>query len=188
MDAHEFETRIYIASTKPLYDEALFKKLYAQVPDYRKKKVDSYSAPKDKCLSLGAGLLLSKALAEAGYDEEELEYSFRESGMPYFKNAPEIQFSLSHSENRVMCGISLSPIGVDVEKKLEKTLGEYQQWTRIESYAKATNTSMADLLGGVTVFNTEFKFLTPDPQDGYIYCVCSDEILNLSQVKTVLFK
>lgn len=188
MDAHNFETRIYIASTKPLYEENLFKKLYATVPDYRKKKVDSYSTPKDKCLSLGAGLLLSKALADAGYDEEELEYSFRESGMPYFKNAPEIQFSLSHSENRVMCGISLNPIGVDVEKVIDKKPVEYQQWTRMESYAKATNTSLADLLGGVTIFNTEFNFMAPDPQDGYIYSVCSDEILNLSQVKTVLFK
>lgn len=188
MEEHVFETRIYIASTKPLYDEALFKKLYATVPDYRKAKVDSYKTPKEKCLSLGAGLLLSKALKDAGFDEEDLEYSFRESGMPYFKNEPEIQFSLSHSENRVMCGISLSEIGVDVEKVLGKKPEEYQQWTKMESYAKATNTRMADLLGGVTKFNTEFKFLAPDPQDGYIYSVCSDEILNLLQVKTVLFK
>ena len=42
-----FETKIYIASVKSLYDKTLFEKLYKTVPEYRRKKIDSYSDIKD---------------------------------------------------------------------------------------------------------------------------------------------
>ena len=121
-----FETKIYIASVKSLYDNTLFEKLYKTVPEYRRKKIDSYSDIKDKCLSLGCGLLLSKALKEASIDENELEYSFKESGMPYFKNHPEINFSISHSEEMVIVALSPDPIGVDVELIKDQKEKDYE--------------------------------------------------------------
>lgn len=183
-----FETCIYIASTNPLFEEKTFKKLYDSVPEYRKRKIDSYANQKEKCLSLGAGLLLSKALKDAGYDEDELEYSFKESGMPYFKDHPEINFSLTHCNQRVMCGISTTQIGVDVEFIADRSPEECRQWTKMESYAKATDISMASLMGGKNTFSSRFHFYHPNPQDGYDYSICSDQVLSTSHIKTVLFK
>ena len=177
------ETRIDIASVKELQDKIIFDKFYKLVPEYRRKKIDNYSGLTDKCLSLGAGLLLSKALKDAGIDENELIYSYRESGMPYFKNNKEIFFSLSHSCERVMCGISSNPIGVDVEFIKDNKNKDYEEWTKTESYAKATDTSLATLLGGKTIFNTEYRFLFPDYKDGYKYAVCSEEFINLNQIE-----
>lgn len=182
-----FETRIYIASTKSLFNPELFEKLYKTVPQYRQSKIDGFSAQKEKCLSLGAGLLLSKALAEAGFDEQELIYSFKESGMPYFKNHPEISFSLSHSEERVMCGISLDPIGVDTEMITDRKEEGLDEWCKIESYAKATDTPMTSLIGGRTKINTEFHFKEVCLDDGYKYYICSDEFIKDSQVKVINF-
>ena len=177
-----FETRIYISSVKFLYDKKEFEKYYKLVPEYRRNKIDSYQTQKDKCLSLGAGLILSLALKEAGLNEDELEYAYKESGMPYFKNCPEVYFSLSHSEEKVMCGISENPIGVDVELIKDGKDDEYSWWTKTESYAKATDTRLATLLDGKTVFNTEFRFKNPEYKDGYKYSVCSEEFINDTQI------
>ena len=57
-----FETKIYVFDTSVLQDESLFKKFYRIVPSFRQKKVDFYKDYKDKCLSLGVGLVLIKAL------------------------------------------------------------------------------------------------------------------------------
>ena len=123
-------------------------------------------------------------MKDAGYDENELEYAYKESGMPYFKNEKEICFSLSHSEERVMCGISSDPVGVDVEFIKDKSM-DYEQWTKTESYAKATDTSLATILNGKTVFNTEFRFLFPDFKDGYKYAVCSEEFISPDKIEFI---
>ena len=36
-------------------------------------------------------------------------------GKPYFPEKPEIHFSLSHAQTHVLCAISDSPVGVDIE-------------------------------------------------------------------------
>ncbi len=183
-----FNTRIFIASAKELSDEKLFRKFYGQVPEYRKKKIDSYSDNKEKRLSLASGILLSKALLYAGYDESDLEYGYRESGMPYFKNEPDLHFSLAKSEERAVCAVSENPVGVDVEFIREKNEKDYEEWTKTESYAKATDTSLAVLLEGKSAFNTEFRFFFPDLKDGYKYAVCSEEFLNESHIEFVKFE
>ncbi|MCR4790596.1 MAG: hypothetical protein K5839_05900 [Treponemataceae bacterium] len=182
-----FETRIYIASTEELQDKSLFDRLYKTVPEYRQKKIDSYTELKDKCLCLGSGLLLSRALKDAGFDESTLEYAYKSSGMPYFINESTINFSLSHSEERVMCGISIDPIGVDVEFVRDNQDKDFEKWVMTESYAKATDTSLILLLNGTTAFNTEFRFKYPDLKDGYKYAVCSEEFINDNQIEKVTF-
>lgn len=182
-----FQTKIYIASTKALFDQKVFDRLYQTVPEYRQKKIDSYGTQKEKCLSLGAGLLLSRALKDAGYDESDMNYGFKESGMPYFKNYPEVCFSLSHSEERVMCGISLEAVGVDTELVSPEKADGLDEWCKMESYAKATDTPMTSLMGGRSIFNTEFRFKEIDLKDGYKYVACSEEFLADSQIVVVDF-
>ena len=132
-------TMVYIASTATLDDEKKFADLYKTVPKYRQAKIDHYSDWKEKKLSLGVGLLLSMALKKAGINESKLELCHDENGKPYFKNRKEIHFSLSHSEERVMCIISDEPVGCDVEYLPGNTETDLESWTKMESFCKATD-------------------------------------------------
>lgn len=75
-----------------------------------------------------------------------------EFGKPYFPDAPDIFFSLSHSSSHALCAISTSPVGADIEstgrrvsKRLisrictESELSEFdftELWTLKESLIK----------------------------------------------------
>lgn len=51
------------------------------------------------------------------YGMEELpEISFGEKGKPYFAGYPEIHFNYSHCQGGILCGVSDSKIGVDIEE------------------------------------------------------------------------
>jgi 4'-phosphopantetheinyl transferase len=110
---NNFETKVYIAKTDELYDDALFGKLYNTVSRQRRAKIDRLRFSKDKCLSLAAELLLIKALRDTGIDSFEIEIS--RGGKPHLKNS-DIFFNLSHSEERAMCVISPYEVGCDTEK------------------------------------------------------------------------
>lgn len=176
------ETRIYIASTKTLEDAETFAALYKTVPKYRQKKIDSYKEAKDKRLSLGVGLLLTRALKEAGIDENSLELYHQDNGRPCFKGHPEIHFSLSHSEERVMCSISELPIGCDVEFITKDTNEETANWTKMECYAKASDTNMMDLISGKKFFSKEYTFKEINKDDGYKYIVCAKQPVEDSMI------
>ncbi|MDD7415841.1 MAG: hypothetical protein SPI86_09015 [Treponemataceae bacterium] len=180
-----FETKIYVFDTSVLQDESLFKKFYRTVPSFRQKKVDFYKDYKDKCLSLGVGLVLIKALKSAGYDIKNLEWAYYENGRPYFKGNEEIQFALSHSHERALCAISVNRIGCDVEFVTPDNETEIEQWTKIESYAKATDLELAYLLSGKTAPDSKFHFKQLELKDGYIYTVCSEEEINDNQVQVL---
>ena len=103
-------------------NKELFYELYSKMPDYRKSRTDSLKLDKDKRLSLGAGVLLCRALSAAGFDGSELNISYGEHGKPYFPEiSDKFQFSLSHSGNMAMCAFSYSddgkavPVGCDIE-------------------------------------------------------------------------
>ena len=106
---------IYSMSTSELLtDEAKFSKLYECVPKQRKAKVDGYRFKKDKALSLAAGLLLKRALQEAGLDGDG-ELGYGQYGKPYPKGAEDVHFSLSHSGEWAVCALSDNPVGCDIE-------------------------------------------------------------------------
>ncbi len=169
------KTAVYIFDTKVLEDKAVFDSQYEKMSDYRKKRIDSYKDEKDKRLCLGTGIALSYALLKAGEDEASLEYAKKESGMPYFKNRSDLHFSLSHSGERAMCAISSKPIGCDVEVFADKADKDTVSWTKIESYAKATDTPLAYLMGNKASMDSAYKFFGFERNDGYVYTVCSKE-------------
>lgn len=106
---------VYVADTDDLKDESRFLRLYLSMPEYRRRKIDAMRFDKDKRLSLGVGLLLSRALRDWGIDcpEPEIGYSIHQK--PFLTQFPNLHFNLSHSEERVMCAISDCEIGCDVE-------------------------------------------------------------------------
>ena len=107
------KNEIYIADTEPLEDVALFEYLYRTLPQARRQKIDRLRRVEDKRLSLGAGVLLSRALAYHGIDT----YTVVESahGKPYLEGCGDLFFSLSHSGERVMCVLSPCEVGCDVQ-------------------------------------------------------------------------
>lgn len=108
-------TTLYISNIEALYDNVLFDRAYDIVSQDRKNKVDSYRYHKDKCLSLGAELLLRKALRDRGIDNEKLEFAYTNYGKPYLPEHFFIHYNISHSGNYVICAISDEEVGCDIE-------------------------------------------------------------------------
>ena len=105
--------KVFAASTDRLNDDALFARIYNHASAERQKKTDAFRFRKDKNLSLAAEYLLQYAARDCGVLDFTMEKG--EHGKPFFANE-NVYFNLSHSENRVMCAIGLSPVGCDVEK------------------------------------------------------------------------
>lgn len=82
-----------------LEDPAAFRKEYIWMPASRKEKIDRLRFPEDKRLSLGAGMLLRRALFLAGLSEDADRYLEEgKNGKPYLRGLSDVfQFSLSHS-------------------------------------------------------------------------------------------
>ena len=116
--------------------EALFKEALGKVDAERRQKALYIKKIKVQAASLGAGLLLQKALADSTegssckkiqlFSVRELlaridgpviepDYGYGRNGKPYFKNYP-LQFNLSHSGSYVFCGVSHQEIGVDIQE------------------------------------------------------------------------
>lgn len=159
------KTAIYIADTGVLKNDKVFEGYYKTVSAQRQKKTDSFIFKKDKMLSLGAELVLIKALSDFGVHDYEIGYA--PYGKPYIKDS-DIHFNLSHSEEKIMCAISGNPVGCDVEKITDIELEiakrffyttEYSEisrftqkchqnemffrlWTLKESFMKATGLGM----------------------------------------------
>ena len=117
--------RVYIAETDALDDPAVYDRLYQMLPDFRRKKADSYKVVGARNQSVAAFCLLMYGLEkvlipddpESDYDIwNTLDYQTTETGKPYFTGRPDIHFSLSHTKGAVMCAISGSEVGCDIER------------------------------------------------------------------------
>lgn len=111
-----FQTELFFADTAALEDTALFERFYTRMPPQRKEKIDRMRFPKDKRLSLGAGALLQNAVSAVTGKAELPVISVGAHGKPYFPFFPELHFNLSHSGTKVLCAVSDSEIGCDVER------------------------------------------------------------------------
>ena len=167
-------TKLYLASTEALRDEARFARLLETVPDTRREKVLAFRPDSARRLSLGAGLLLNFALAAEGLEADEIRVT--EYGKPYLPALPDFHFSLSHSGERVLCAVSGKSVGCDIEApgrydpKIAKrffhpsesawlfSLPEAEQpaaflrlWTCKESYIKALGRGLSQPLDSFAV-------------------------------------
>ena len=88
-------------------------KAYDILPKSRKVKVDKFRFERDKKLSAGAYLLLTKLLAEENITQPV--FKMGKYGKAYISNYENIYFNLSHSNKLVACAISDNEVGVDVE-------------------------------------------------------------------------
>lgn len=107
-------TLLYAADVSFLADKALYDAAYSAVSDERRCKTDRFRVPEAQYLSLGAELLLRYGLHAAGVPESAMRYEYAPDGKPYLPDNA-VQFSLSHSGIWVLCAVSESPVGCDVE-------------------------------------------------------------------------
>ena len=120
------------------------------------------------------------------YGENPPEIGKSANGKPYFIGNTNAYFSLSHCKTHVLCGLSASPIGVDIEsprkisKRAEKffCLPEEREvyepldlWVLKESYIK--------LIGGILPMAKTIKFLK---QSGKIIAPDNDVIPKLYSI------
>ena len=106
--------KIYVADISVLRKRTVFSRLYEGMSEARRQRIDRFRFPKDRCRSLGAGVLLRKALTDAGVDETVFVYG--EHGKPRLAGDPGVHFNLSHAGDRAMCVISTHRVGCDVER------------------------------------------------------------------------
>ncbi|NLT08486.1 MAG: 4'-phosphopantetheinyl transferase superfamily protein [Ruminococcus sp.] len=105
--------RLYIMDVSILDDDELFRISYEKMPERRKNKIDRFRFAKDKKLSLGAGILLRKALMCEGISEEV--FTFNKNEKPFIPGRNDIFFNLSHSGTMAVCAVSDRCVGVDIE-------------------------------------------------------------------------
>lgn len=160
------KTIVYAATVDVLCDAAVYENALLSMSSYRRDKIVRLRTDEDKRLSLGAELLLRYALAEWGISEYTVAHD--ENGKPFLVDRPDVCFNLSHSGNAVLCAVSSSAVGCDIQKQLDyhprvvercftpteqdllRSLdGELQStlftklWVRKESVAKAIGKGLA---------------------------------------------
>lgn len=91
--------------------------IFASLPEYRRKKIESFRNPNGKLESFGAGVLLKKVCSLHGVSDHRIFVG--EHGKPQIE---EFYFNLSHSGNMVLCAVSEKPVGCDIEKIETPTL------------------------------------------------------------------
>ena len=184
---------------QPLYDSVLFFRGMALLPwEERRAKVMRFHFEKDRCLCLGAGLLLEHALLQAG--ASDLSLHCLANGKPVLANEPNIHFNLSHSGTMAVCALSDHPVGVDVEilQKAEPGVmnmcfrhdeqewirrSDYPDhaftrlWTRKESYLKLSGEGLSRPLDSFCVLPgkgapKEAHFAESEEM-GHLICACT---------------
>lgn len=150
-------------------------KLMENLSFYRKQKIEKCLRERGRRQSLGAGLLLEYVLG--CYGKSTSEITLGENGKPEMEG---IYFNLSHSHDIVICAVSDSPIGCDIERIKdaplriaeryfskneceqldalpceEKSDLFYRLWTIKESYLKMTGEGLQVPLSRIEVILEE---------------------------------
>ena len=188
--------KIYVSDITPLMDENKLNSVLPLIPKWRQEKILRFRFLKDRGASAGAFLLLSHALERegihAGYDMDE--FCYNSHNKPYLlpPENEQIYFNLSHSGKYVMCIISDTENGCDVqeikeggddiaerffsqkEKEYLRPLSPddrvrafYELWALKESCLKATGSGLAHELSAFSVDPKTFKI---EGLDGLATC------------------
>ena len=85
------------------------------LPPARREKALRCRRAEDRLRSAAAGLLLVRYARRLGFDRFP-DLCEDACGKPYFPDAPQAQFSLSHSGRYAALAVSSMPVGVDIQK------------------------------------------------------------------------
>lgn len=182
------------------YADSRLLQLTSQV---RRERVLKYRSDLDKKLSLYAEAVSRMGFSQAtGVPAWDLEFCYREQHKPTVKNAPDYDFSYSHTRSAILCAITeAGKIGADIEGLREapynimkkvfhadeieyaengnpslKNQRFFEIWTRKEAYTKYLGIGLTTKLSEI---NTLSPDLTPHfktwRQNEYVCSVFSDK-------------
>ena len=104
-----------VAADPPAVPEAF-------LSSYRKEKLAAKTAPRVRRESVFSELLLRCALRDSGFPlDGPLKIATGEHGKPFLKGN-EVFFNLSHSADMLLCALSDSEVGADVQIRSEAKL------------------------------------------------------------------
>ena len=165
------------------------------LPPARREKALRCRRAEDRLRSAAAGLLLARYARQLGFDRfpELREGAY---GKPYFPDAPQAQFSLSHSGRYAALATSSLPVGVDIQHirpervtaamrfltgseqaqlaalpQEERTQAFFRLWTLKESYGKMTGWGLL----GANAFSVDLSGPAVLPPDGRQFCLRAPE-------------
>lgn len=96
-------------------DEQALRAAFRDADEDRKSKVLSFRTVADQKQSLCADALVRQMLSEqSGFSPAEIQFTKAEGGKPFALNC-NLQYSLSHSGDLVLCATDNSCIGADIE-------------------------------------------------------------------------
>lgn len=165
------------------------------LPPERREKALRCRRQEDRLRSAAAGLLLARYARQLGFDRFP---ALREDvyGKPYFPDASQAQFSLSHSGGYAALAMSSLPVGVDIQEirpervpaamrfltdfeqaqlaalpPAEQVQAFFRLWTVKESYGKMTGRGLL----GADTFSVDLSGPAVLPPDGRQFCLHAPE-------------
>lgn len=181
--------KIYSAKISD-FTQADYTAMYSLLDCALKQKIDTKKQPRDKMRSLCAYILFYRGAYEL-YGKTAPVVSFNENGKPLCDFC---HFSISHSEDCVVCAFGNEDMGIDIQKIKEikkrdtyplfnSAENEYvnsdsklvsQRYTEIFTKKEAAIKMLGSTLakgGLIDTFSTDFKFET-QISDGFITTLC----------------
>ncbi len=198
--------KIYAINKKLYSADKLFKDYENCLSKEKIIKLQSYKDSNSMLSSLLGELLAKVAISKNfNIDINKINFGKIKNGKPVILNFDNIFFNISHSENQVICGISNSVIGIDIEhldrkiniKALSKRFFSEEEeiyiknsfdflkiWTLKEAYLKAVGIGISGGLKNFTVplnknnkmsSNNKDWYFDSIKYDNYIISVCQNK-------------
>ena len=190
--------KIYICDNISSFSEDEYRMTYALMPQSRQEKVDNLLFNDSKVRSVIAFQLLQKGLEKDFNIHSPIDFYYNRYGNPFLINTPAVHFSLSHSDNAVLCIIGDQNVGIDVEDirspsvdlikyccndreqhkvftSMNSDEAFYKIWTQKESFLKMRGCGITENIKNA-INNVSITFHTQMFREkGYIYSWCKED-------------
>ncbi len=191
-------------------DEAVYRRLYRNASEERKRRADRYRRYEDKLRCVAADALLKTALGTDGFQIEKNEY-----GKPRVRGRTDFHYNLSHSGKYAVIAFGESEVGVDIQKhsggadmcliaeqcfsnqEKEYVFGDarqtekrfYEIWTGKESYIKYIGKGLHQDMRSFSALERKREIRLLQPGEGYTLSLCTQdteytfELLDIRQLR-----
>ena len=175
-----------------------FRAIMPYIPIWRLDKAMSYRYDIDRFLCAKSFLLLEDMLRQNFGMDCCPEFTYGDNGKPYFREHPDICFSISHCHRGIACAVMDRPVGIDIEDiqyddNLAKIILNPEElaivrsadepdvrftefWTKKESFLKLTGEGLRDNMKDVLSDTNEVSLATEiNRPAGYVYSIAYEK-------------